>query len=82
MTKFVAVVNVIAWAGFWAFGFLALTADPTNTHDILIAGALAAIGGGIGMVTFLRCSRHCEATGYAKAHKRGVPTFDDNEAET
>jgi len=79
VTKFVAVLNVIAWAGFWAFGFLALTADSANMTEIVIAGTLAALGGGIGLFTFLRCSRYCEATGYAKAHKRGVPTFETSE---
>ncbi|GKY88907.1 hypothetical protein [Sinisalibacter aestuarii] len=74
MTKLVAVVNVSAWAGFWAFGFLALTADPSDSRSIMIAGALAAMGGGIGMYTFLRCARHCEATGYARAYRRATPS--------
>lgn len=77
--KFTAVLNVIAWAGFWAFGYLALTADPANGHQVLIAGALAALGGGIGMVTFLRCSRHCDATGYSKTYKR-APHGDTTDA--
>lgn len=27
MAKLIAILNVVAWGGFWAFGYLALTAD-------------------------------------------------------
>ena len=27
LAKLIAILNVIAWAGFWAFGYLALTAS-------------------------------------------------------
>lgn len=79
MTKFVATLNVIAWAGFWAFGFLAFTADPSDTRSILIAGGLAALGGGVGIYTFLRCARHCETTGYTKTVRKMRPA-DEAEA--
>lgn len=68
--KFTAVLNVIAWGGFWAFGYLALTENPANSHEILIAGALAALGGGVGVFTFLRCARSCDTTGYSETYKR------------
>lgn len=73
MTKFIATLNVIAWAGFWAFGYLALSADPANTNQILVAGGLAALGGGVGVFTFLRCARHCEQTGYARPVRKVRP---------
>lgn len=69
MTKIYAIANVIAWSGFWAFGYLALTADPGNTREVLIAALLAALGGGVGVFAYLRCARYCEMTGYAKGPK-------------
>jgi len=77
VTRFYAVLNVIAWAGFWAFGFLALTADPADSTQVLTAGLLAALGGGVGMFTYLRCARHCDATGYSSTYKRAPAQFDD-----
>ncbi len=77
MTKLIAIINVIAWAGFWAFGYLALTADPANGREVLIAGGLAALGGGIGVFTFLRCARRCDATGYSKTYKRAPASSEE-----
>lgn len=82
MTKLVAIINVIAWGGFWAFGFLALTADRVNENQILIAALLAAIGGGVGVYTFLRCSRFCEQTGYDKGYKRAAHSDDTAATES
>ena len=66
MTKFIATLNVIAWSGFWAFGYLALSADVGNTGQIVIAAILAAIGAAMGIVAYLWLVRHSEVTGYAK----------------
>ncbi len=57
MKKFLAVLNVIAWSGFWAFGYLALSADVSDTRQILIAGILAAAGFLGGTFIYLRLSR-------------------------
>jgi hypothetical protein len=70
MNKLIAIVNVIAWSGFWAFGYLALSAEVTETGQILTAVILAAAGGAIGIWAYLRLVRHSEATGYAKRTNR------------
>jgi hypothetical protein len=64
MSKLIAVLNVIAWAGFWAFGYLALTAD--NDEQMLIAVILAALGAALGLAAWFWLVRHSERTGYAK----------------
>ncbi|WP_347311533.1 hypothetical protein [Defluviimonas sp. SAOS-178_SWC] len=69
MQKLIAILNVIAWAGFWAFGYIALTSDTAGS-SLTIAALLAALGGGIGIVAWLWLVRHSEATGYAKPAKQ------------
>lgn len=66
MSKVIAIVNVIAWSGFWAFGYLALTADVHEIGQMVTATILAAIGAGMGMLAYLWLIRHSEATGYAR----------------
>lgn len=44
MNKLVAITNVISWSGFWAFGYLALTAEQPDSSQTLIALVLAAAG--------------------------------------
>ncbi len=75
MAKLIAIVNVVVWGGFWAFGYLALTAE----HDgqLLTATILAALGAGVGLWTWLWLVRHTEATGYAKAPRRAYPGDTD-----
>ncbi|MCR9146687.1 MAG: hypothetical protein NXH74_05745 [Rhodobacteraceae bacterium] len=77
MTKLIAIANVIAWAGFWAFGYLAFTAAPDNSGQMVTAAILAATGGGVGMLCYLRLVRHSEATGYARPANRAVPSEED-----
>jgi hypothetical protein len=85
MTKLIAILNVIAWAGFWAFGYLALTAQPAQTGQMVTAALLAALGGGVGMLAFFWLVRHSERTGYAKppnrADKREPDTSEETEGE-
>lgn len=64
MAKLIAVLNVIAWAGFWAFGYLALTAE--GGAQMTTAVVLAVIGGGLGLGAWFWLVRHSEATGYAR----------------
>lgn len=66
MSKLVAIANVFAWSGFWAFGYLALSADITDARQMVTAAILAALGGGSGIVCYFWLVRHSEATGYAK----------------
>ncbi len=78
MAKLIAILNVVVWSGFWAFGYLALTAE----HDgqMITAVILAAIGGGAGLWTWLWLVRHSEATGYAQKPPRAYPQSDESEA--
>ncbi|HKL64595.1 MAG TPA: hypothetical protein VJ886_00670 [Roseovarius sp.] len=77
MQKLIAILNVIAWAGFWAFGYLAVTAGVGNTGQMVTAALLAAVGGGVGMLAFFWLARHAEATGYARPANRADKRDDD-----
>ena len=82
MKKLIAIANVVAWGGFWAFGYLALTTDPGETGQIVTAAVLAALGGGVGMLAFFWLVRHTEATGYAKpANRAQKRDEEDSEIE-
>lgn len=65
MNKVIAVLNVIAWGGFWAFGYLALTADVDQSGQMVTALFLAALGAGVGVFAFVWLARHAERSGYA-----------------
>lgn len=66
MAKLIAILNVVAWGGFWAFGYLALTTDPAAQGQMVTALLLAVVGAGLGLWAYLWIVRHAEATGYAK----------------
>lgn len=70
MSKIIAIMNVVAWSGFWAFGYLAVTANSADTTQVMTAAVLAVIGGAIGMFSYLHLVRHSEVTGYAKPRNR------------
>jgi DMSO/TMAO reductase YedYZ heme-binding membrane subunit len=70
MPKLIAILNVIAWSGFWAFGFLALTANSANGQQMTIAAVLAALGAAVGIWAYFQLVRHSEHTGYAKQRNR------------
>ncbi|MGP6087041.1 hypothetical protein [Antarctobacter jejuensis] len=78
MSKLIAILNVIAWAGFWAFGYLALTADPAQGGSMVIALLLAAAGAAVGMWAYFWLVKHTEATGYAK-RSTSRPRFEADE---
>jgi hypothetical protein len=79
MQRLIAILNVIAWGGFWAFGYLALTAGIGNPGQMVTAAVLAAMGGGVGMLAFLWLVRHAEATGYARPANRAARRDDDDD---
>jgi hypothetical protein len=74
MARVIAILNVVVWSGFWAFGYLALTA--THDREMLVALILAALGGAAGLWTWLWLVRHAEATGYAPRPRRARPVSD------
>ncbi len=73
MAKLIAILNVIAWSGFWAFGYLALTTSTEQTGQMMTALILAVVGGAVGMIAFFWLARHAEDIGYAKPRNRAVP---------
>ena len=44
MRKLVAIVCVISWSGFWAFGYLALSAVDAEPAQVVTAALIAAAG--------------------------------------
>jgi len=79
MRKLIAIANVVAWGGFWAFGYLAFTTAPSATVQMVTAAVLAAIGGAVGMLAYFALVRHSEATGYARPPNRADRRDDDDE---
>lgn len=72
MAKLIAILNVIAWSGFWAFGYLALSSGTNASGQTVIAILLAALGGAAGLWAYFWLVRHSEASGYAKPRNRAV----------
>jgi hypothetical protein len=79
MAKFIAITNTVAWAGFWAFGYLALS-GPAGA-ETAVAEILAALCAATGLVCWFRLVRHTEATGYARPANR-VPEHIKTQGET
>lgn len=76
MQKLIAILNVVAWGGFWAFGYLALTAGADAGGRVVVATLLAAAGGALGVWAYLWLARHSEATGYARPAIRARRAHD------
>ncbi|CUH45174.1 MULTISPECIES: hypothetical protein [Ruegeria] len=70
MTKLIAIINVIAWAGFWAFGYIALTSDDLTEGQLVIAAILAFAGLAMGILAYMKLVRASEASGYAKGSRQ------------
>jgi len=66
MKKLIAIVNVIAWSGFWAFGYVALSVEGLSDRQLVIAALLAFAGMVVGVLAYLALVRASEASGYAK----------------
>lgn len=73
MQKFIAIINVVAWSGFWAFGYLALTADLADATHMVTATLLAALGAALGLWAYFKLIRFSEQSGYAKRPNRAIP---------
>lgn len=80
LAKLIATLNVVAWAGFWAFGYLALTADPGAPGHMITAVVLAALGAALGFWAYMWLVRHSESTGYAKPPNRAAQGPDEGMA--
>ena len=72
MAKLIAILNVVAWSGFWAFGYLALSTDG-DTGRLMTAMILAILGAAAGIWAYFWLVRHSERTGYAARPKQAVP---------
>lgn len=81
MIKLIAILNVVAWSGFWAFGYLALSAGVEDTAQMVTAAVLAAAGAAVGLWAYLILVRHSEVTGYAKPANRVTQTYEDTELQ-
>ena len=81
MIKIVAIINVIAWSGFWAFGYLAITAEGLTDRQLTIAAILAFAGLVTGISAYLRLVRSSEESGYAKKSNQ-LDAVTRNRAQT
>ncbi|MES0825601.1 hypothetical protein [Ruegeria sp. SCP11] len=66
MQKMIAIINVIAWAGFWAFGYIAITSEDLTESQLVVAAILAFAGLVTGILAYMKLVRSSEASGYAK----------------
>ncbi|MFZ1470006.1 MAG: hypothetical protein WAT09_13665 [Paracoccaceae bacterium] len=57
MSKLVATLCVISWSGFWAFGYIAVTAEMISDQQLTVAVILAAFGLFTGIFSYLRLAR-------------------------
>jgi hypothetical protein len=56
MNKLVAILCVISWAGFWSFGYLALTSEGHDSGQVIVAALLAFVGFLTGVFAYMRLS--------------------------
>ena len=78
MRKLIAILNVVAWAGFWAFGYIALGVDALSDGQVVIAAILAFGGLMAGMIAYMKLVRMAEETGYARASNQLTPQARDS----
>lgn len=57
LKKLVAFVCVISWAGFWSFGYLALSASNFNDTQVMLAAVLAFAGMVSGVFAYMWLAR-------------------------
>ena len=70
MVKLIALINVIAWSGFWAFGYLALTTSEFTQGQLIVSAILAFAGFAVGVAAYLKLARCAEDCGYAAKTKQ------------
>ena len=57
MKKLIALVCVISWAGFWSFGYLALSASNFDDAQVMLAALLAFVGMVTGVFAYMWLAR-------------------------
>jgi len=57
MKKLIALVCVISWAGFWSFGYLALSASNFTDTQVIVASLLAFGGMVTGVFAYMWLAR-------------------------
>ena len=67
MKKLIAISCVISWSGFWAFGYIALTAGVTVGPQLTTAIILAALGLLTGIFTYLKIARAADPERWQRA---------------
>jgi predicted RND superfamily exporter protein len=67
MQKLTAIICVVSWSGFWAFGFLALSSSGFTEMQLLTAAMLAFVGLVTGVAAYLRLARFAQENGYERA---------------
>ena len=65
MNKLVAIINVIAWSGFWAFGYIVVTFEGLSSRQLTIAAILAFVGFVTGVLAYMKLIGVTEQSGYA-----------------
>lgn len=57
MKKLIALICVVSWAGFWSFGYLALSASNYDDLQVTVAALLAFAGMVTGVFAYMRLAR-------------------------
>jgi len=70
MNKLIAIICVISWSGFWAFGYLALSATNFDNGQVMLAALLAFVGFLTGIFAYMRLMRN-KPTDYRRATQIG-----------
>jgi hypothetical protein len=69
MKKLIAVICVVSWAGFWAFGYLALSAQDFDSGQVMLAALLAFVGMVSGVFAYMWLART-----YPDDYRRATPS--------
>ena len=60
MKKTIALLCVVSWSGFWAFGYLALSSPSFDDAQVIVAALVAGAGFLTGIATYLMlCRGNC-----------------------
>ena len=57
MNELIALICVVSWSGFWAFGYLALSAGSFDDGQVMLAAVLAFAGMVSGVFAYMALAR-------------------------